>query len=78
MIDRRWAEAIAELQKLEIVDAFGWDFYRATTRIVLATYRRRRLGRGDPHASVLLDEAERIATERGLSKLNAQILQIRG
>jgi hypothetical protein len=62
---------------LEVVDAFGWDLHRATTRLVLAGCRRQRLARLDAAARRLLDEAERIATDRGLPNVRAEVDRIR-
>lgn len=63
---------------LEIVEAFGWDYYQASVLIVLAGCRRRRLGKLDTRAHALLDEAARICAACGLSSLLASIDEIRG
>jgi DNA-binding SARP family transcriptional activator len=63
---------------LQTVDGFGWDYHRATTRIFFAACRRRRLGELDARALACLDEAERISSAHGLSRLLAAIDETRG
>ncbi|MGI8506854.1 MAG: ATP-binding protein [Solirubrobacteraceae bacterium] len=62
---------------LEIVDAFGWDYHRATTLSFLAVCRRQRLGELDARAHASLDEAQHICATHGLSRLLATIDEIR-
>jgi hypothetical protein len=62
---------------LGVVDAFGWDLHRATTRTTLADCQRQRLGHLDPPAQELLEDAERIAADRGLANVRAEIDRIR-
>ncbi len=63
---------------LGIADAFGWDYYRATTQIALASCRLRHLGKLDALALDELAAAERICTAQGLPNLLATIADIRG
>jgi hypothetical protein len=63
---------------VQIVDAFGWDYHRATTRIFLVACRQQRLGELDDRALASLEEAERICSAHGLSRLLASIDEIRG
>lgn len=62
---------------LEIVETFGWDYHRASVLIFLAGCRRRRLGELDTQAHASLDQAARICTAHGLSRLLVTIDEMR-
>ena len=62
---------------LEIVEAFDWDYHRASVLIFLAGCRRRRLGQLDTGARAALDQAARICTAHSLPGLLAAIEEMR-
>jgi hypothetical protein len=62
---------------LDVTLAFGWRYHEATTLVALARSQHRRTGTLDGDAVQWLDDAEAIATERGLDGVLTQVAAVR-
>lgn len=62
---------------LRVVEAFGWEYHRATTLVAIAQSRLRRTGALDPGAHACLDEADAICATQGLRSWAARISALR-
>lgn len=65
------------LNALQVVDAFGWVYHRATTLLALAQNRFRAEGRLDAEGAAWLDEADALCCRYGIAGWARRVEQLR-